>query len=449
MRRADAVHSVALLAHAAPRDVVAYRRGQPILGAQFLNDVARVAAHLPATGHVLNACQDRYLFAVGFAAAVASSRVSLLPSTHTPEVIRQLRSFAPDAVCLTDDPDCGIDLPLVSVRDGTPPRLESWQVPLIPADQLVAYVFTSGTSGLPVPHAKTWGRLIQGVATAAARLDLAAGPRRTIVATVPPQHMYGFESSVLLALHSGNSLCAERPFFPADIAAMLAGVPSPRVLVSTPVHLRTLLASDLSFPELELIVSATAPLAYELAAEVEARFRAPLLEIYGSTETGQIASRRTTETDEWRLWPGVRIEIRDGETWIDGGHVECRTRMGDVLEVTTDHRFLLRGRSTDLVNIAGKRSSLAYLDHQLSSIAGVIDGAFVVREDGAGSEMGVARLAALVVAPTLDAKAIIEALRARLDPVFLPRPLLLVPEITRNATGKLPRHVIQALLGGR
>ena len=291
MRRADAVHSVALMAHAAPRDVVAYRRGHPIHGTQFLNDVARVAAHLPPTGHVLNACQDRYLFAVGFAAAVVSSRVSLLPSTHTPEVIRQLRNFAPDAVCLTDDPGCGIELPLVSVLGGTPPRLDSWQVPLIPADQLVAYVFTSGTSGLPVPHAKTWGPLAQGVATAAARLGVADGPRRAIVATVPPQHMYGFESSVLLALQSGNSLCAERPFFPADIAATLAGVPAPRVLISTPVHLRSLLASDLKFPELELIVSATAPLAAELALEVEQRFRAPLLEIYGSTETGQIASR--------------------------------------------------------------------------------------------------------------------------------------------------------------
>jgi acyl-coenzyme A synthetase/AMP-(fatty) acid ligase len=450
MRRADAVHPIALLAHASPRDVVAYRRGRPIRAARFLADVARVATMLPPTRHVLNACLDRYLFSVGFSAAVVSGRVSLLPSTHTPAVIRQLQGFAPDAICLSDDPACSIELPLCLIDGGEAPLgLGAWRVPAVAPDALVAYVFTSGSTGQPLPHPKTWARLVHEVTTECTRLGFAGSARRAIVATVPPQHMYGFESSVLLALHGGHALCAERPFYPADIAAALAAVPAPRVLVSTPVHLKSLLGADVDFPALETVVSATAPLAVELAREVERRFGAPLIEIYGSTETGQIASRRTTETEEWLLWPGVRIEVVDGETWVDGGHVEARTRMGDVVEVTDERRFVLRGRSTDLVNIAGKRSSLAYLDHQLTSIPGVVDGAFVVREDSSAAGIGVARLAAVAVAPTLDARAITEQLRQRLDPVFLPRPLLLVPEIRRNATGKLPHHVVQALLGGR
>jgi acyl-coenzyme A synthetase/AMP-(fatty) acid ligase len=105
--------------------------------------------------------------------------------------------------------------------------------------------------------------------------------------------MYGFESTVLLALQSGNAFGAERPFYPADIATSVAAVPQPRVLVTTPVHLRTLLAADIDLPPLDLIVSATAPLTQELAREVEAKYRTTLLEIYGSTETGQIAIRRT------------------------------------------------------------------------------------------------------------------------------------------------------------
>jgi acyl-coenzyme A synthetase/AMP-(fatty) acid ligase len=172
----------------------------------------------------------------------------------------------------------------------------------------------------------------------------------------------------------------------------------------------------------------------------------PLLEIYGSTETGQIASRRTTQTAEWQLWPGVSVTVRDGRAWVDGGHVEAATLMGDILEVAGAHRFLLRGRVADLVNIAGKRSSLAYLDHQLTSIPGVLDGAFFLREEAAATEIGISRLGALVVAPGLDAKAITTRLRERLDPAFLPRPLLLVPEIRRNATGKLPLQVLQSLL---
>ncbi len=435
-----------LIAHGAPDAVVAFRNGTPIRAARFIADVAYLAAHLPTTGHVLNACKDRYCFTVGLAACIASQRISLLPSTHTPEAIRQLGSFAPDAICLSDDPACDIDLPLFRFPPETLPAAQLWPAPGIAVDQLVAYIFTSGSTGVPVPHAKTWGRLVRCVQIEAERLGLEAAGPHAIVATVPPQHMYGFESTVLLALQDGHALCAERPFYPADIASALAAAPAPRMLVSTPVHLRTLLAANVDLPAIELIVSATAPLDESLARNIEARYSVPLLEIYGSTETGQIASRRTTQTAEWRLWPGVSITVRDGQTWVEGGHVEAATPMGDILEITGADRFLLRGRVADLVNIAGKRSSLAFLDHQLNSIPGVIDGAFFLRDEAPATEIGITRLGALVVAPSLDAKAITKRLRERLDPAFLPRPLLLVPEIRRNATGKLPLHVLQSLL---
>jgi hypothetical protein len=60
-----------------------------------------------------------------------------------------------------------------------------------------------------------------------------------IVATVPPQHSYGFESSVLLALLGGAAFDSGRPFYPADIVAALERLPRPRALVTTPFHLKT------------------------------------------------------------------------------------------------------------------------------------------------------------------------------------------------------------------
>jgi acyl-coenzyme A synthetase/AMP-(fatty) acid ligase len=51
----------------------------------------------------------------------------------------------------------------------------------------------------------------------------------------------------------------------------------------------------------------------------------------------------------------------------------------------------------------------------------------------------------MVVAPTLDAAQITHALRERIDPAFLPRPLLLVDALPRNETGKLPQHALHAL----
>ena len=417
----------------------------PILATQFLADLTRVARLLGGGGHVLNACADRYHFTVGLAASLVSGKVSLLPSTHTPEVIRQLIAFAPDVVCLSDEADCGIDLPRVRFPGAAAAGSASpAPVPAIDTAQLAACVFTSGSTGTPVPHRKSWGRLIACVREEANRLGL-SGSTCAIVATVPPQHMYGFESSVLLALGCGHALCAERPFYPADIAAVLCAVPRPRILVSTPIHLRALLESGTALPPADLIVSSTAPLTPQLAAEVEQRFNTRLLEIYGSTETGQISARRPTHTPEWRLWPGVTLSVRDGETWAQGGHIEQPTRLCDVLEMTGEETFLLHGRVADLVNIAGKRSSLAYLNQQLNCIPGVLDGAFFHFDDWRASHPGVARVAACVVAPQLDAARVVQELRRRIDPVFLPRPLLLVARLPRTSTGKLPQEALRSL----
>src|SRR6185437_7182387 len=75
-----------------------------------------------------------------------------------------------------------------------------WRVPEISAEQVAAYVFTSGSTGVPIPYPKTWGKLVRCVRDEAARLGFVDGRSHALLATVPPQHMYGFESSVLLAL---------------------------------------------------------------------------------------------------------------------------------------------------------------------------------------------------------------------------------------------------------
>jgi len=439
-----------LLSHRTAAAVVAYRGGRAVTAGEFLADANRLAAFLPAGRHVLNACADRYRFTVGLAACLLTGRVSLLPSTHTPEVVRQLLQFAPDAFCLTDASDCDIELPLVRFPDDStspaPPPAD-YRPPLIPAEQLAAIVFTSGSTGAPLPYRKTWGRVVACVRSAAAGLHLPAGA--TLIGTVPAQHMYGFESTVLLALLTGNALTAARPFYPADIRAAIDAAPRPRVLITTPLHLRTVLADDIALPALDLIVSATAPLSQELAREAERRFGAPLLEIYGSTETGQIATRHTAECVPFTLLPGVRLRADNGQTYAYGGHVEQMTALCDVLEQSGEDGFILHGRTADLVNIAGKRSSFGYLNAQLNAIPGVEDGVFFLRDGDHGSITGIPRLAAAVVAPTLSAAALMRHLRRRIDPVFLPRPLVIVERLPRNATGKLPQQALQALADRR
>ncbi len=440
-----------LVTHSHAQDILAYRHGKPITVAHFLADARRLAAALPAGRHVLNACGDRYRFAVGMAAALLADKISLLPPTLTPEMVRQVKAFAPDVFCLSDQPQ-SIDMPQWAWSDApacasatTDAQAGACDIPQIPAARTAAFVFTSGSTGSPVAHRKSWGGLVQGVRAGATRLGLLDGRRHSIVATVAPQHMFGFESSVLLPLQSGAALNAAHPFYPADICSALAASPRPRMLVTTPIHLKVLLASGLDIPSPDLVLSATAPLPPQLALAVEARLQAPLLEIYGSTETGQIASRRTTETAEWALYPGITLKPAQGGMWASGGHVEQATLLADELELLSAERFLLHGRTADLINIAGKRSSLGYLNHQLNTVPGVIDGAFFMPDDKEADGRNVTRLMAFVVAPGARPADLLAALRERIDAIFLPRPLVLLDALPRSGTGKLPRDTLVAL----
>lgn len=441
-----------LVTHSRAEDVLAWSHGKSITVADFLTDVRRLAAALPASRHILNACGDRYRFAVSMAAALLADKISLLPPTLTPEMVRQVKNFAPDVFCLADQPQ-SIDMPQVAWADAVTARAsaaadartDTCDIPQIPASRTAAIVFTSGSTGSPVAHRKSWGGLVQSVRAEAARLGLLDGRRHSIVATVAPQHMYGFESTVLLALQSGAAMTAAHPFYPADICSALTASTRPCMLVTTPIHLKVLLASGLDIPLPDLVLSATAPMPPQLALAVEARLQAPLLEIYGSTETGQIASRRTTKTAEWTLYSGITLSAAQGSMWASGGHVEQATPLADEIELVTAESFLLQGRTADLINIAGKRSSLGYLNHQLNAVPGVIDGAFFMPDDKEANGSRVTRLMAFVVAPGVKSTDLLAALRERIDTIFLPRPVVLLDSLPRNSTGKLPRDTLVAL----
>ena len=440
----NASKAIPLLSHPRPETVVARRRGVDIDRRRMLAHAAGLAAAFPAGRHYLNNCGDRYHFAVTLLAGMMSGRVALLPSTFNASVAAQLADFAPDAFVVGDGGEQVGALPWLAFPQALPAGdAGDDQVPAIDPQQLVAWVFTSGSTGSPVPHAKHWGKLVLDVRNEAAALGVDSTPGFTLIGTVPAQHMYGLESTVLMALLCNGVIAAERPFFPPEVSALLAATPRPRVLVTTPFHLRNLLSAEAAPPPADLLVSATAPLEQALAAQAEAAFGCQLLEIFGCTETGQFATRRCVGDEPWTPFPGVVLEDRDGTTWAHGGHIESAQPLGDIIVPAGEGRFRLGGRNADLVNIAGKRSSVAYLSQQLCAIPGVRDGAFFMPDPG---QREVVRPAAFAVADDLDATAVRRALAERIDAVFLPRPLVMLDALPRNATGKLPRETCQALL---
>ena len=436
-RRASASKPLPLFAHA-PDAVLAWRRGKAVRARDFLADVLRAAEALPEARYVLNFCSDRYRFAVAFCAAVVRRQVTLMPPATTPVMLAAMREFAPDAHCVADD-EAPAEFPRIELPAGGAPS-PGFEMPQVDANQVVACLFTSGSTGEPQPYYKHWGPLVADVRAEASRLGV--GPGHSILGTVPPQHMYGFESTIMLPLASGAALTSERPYLPAEIDDVLGRLASPRVLFITPFHLRAWMESG-EAAKVEQIVSATAPLSVGLARTTEQRTGASLHEIYGCTETGQLAMRRPTQAVEWDPLEGVRVWNDGAQAMAAGGHIEEPTKLNDVIEPLPDGRFVLHGRTADMVNIAGKRNSLGYLNHQLTSIAGVQDGVFFVPDEE--EDDGVTRLMAFAVAPGLTPGAIVDALRARVDAAFLPRPVLIVDRLPRGLTGKLPRAALAAL----
>jgi len=408
--------------------------------ARFRAQAAALSSRLSARGGIVNACENRLHFLLAFAAALQRGRTTLLPPARAPAAVAEL---------IARYPDCEIvdDARVVATR-----TVEPVDAATVPDDGMIAAIgHTSGSTGTPVAHSKTWGGFRATTAmnartVRAAMVDAAPGVTPWIVATVPPQHMYGLETSVLLPLLAGFGIHAGRPLLPADVAAALADTPEPRVLVSAPVHLRALAESGADFPGVAVILSATAPLQAELARHVEGRFGATLIEMFGSTETCVIATRRTATEEAWKPYPGLCIEPTDFGTTVRAPWLPRPELLQDVLAPAGDGSFTVVGRHSDMIEVAGKRASLADLTRRIAGLPGVQD-AHVFRPAADGGA-AVPRCAALVVAPGLSAREILGRLRREMDAAFLPRPLVVVANLPRDEVGKLPLERARALLAG-
>src|SRR5690348_12740209 len=328
--------SVPLLGHRSIEDIVAVRSGAALRVEDYRRDVSALAELLPERRYLVNLCSDRYEFAVALAAAMCRDQICLLPPAQTPQLLASLAQRYPGLYAVCDGHN-EVPLECVSRSRGGVARVQAELT--FPASQIAAIAFTSGSTGEPTPHVKTWGHLMSGAAGEGERFGLRGTYPVTLVGTVPAQHMYGFESTVLMGLHNGLMLYTGRPFYPADIRSVLAAQSGQCVLVTTPVHLRALLAEERVLPNLRLIVCATAPLPVETAAEAEARYRAPVHEVYGFTEAGMVATRRTTDGPAWHALPGVALRQDNDGIWVSGGHVPQPVLSADLLELHDAHTF--------------------------------------------------------------------------------------------------------------
>jgi len=419
-------------------DIIAHAGGAEINVARFLGQAATIADELPRHAYVVNLATSRYEFLLGLCAAIIAGQCTLLPPNRQQQTLQQLREDYADCYIFGETGVEGI-AGFYADPDHYASAAAAAEIPAISRDQLCAIAFTSGSTGASTPHLKYWDTIRVGTQGNARLLGLANAEPANMLATVPPQHMWGLEMSILLPLFASIAISHEMPLFPQDVRDALAALPEPRILVSSPIHLDAFLRANIEAISINRVLSATAPLSAELAQQIETRFGATVTEVFGCSEAGTIAARSTASETLWRISDVFDLQVRDDRINVLASHLPERVVLQDRIEMVGDRKFRWLGRDQDMINIAGKRGSLAHLNYKLTRIPGVVDGVIFLPYENSK------RLAGLVVAPGIEPSVILEELKQAVEPAFLPRPFYSVPMLPRQETGKLARKMVLEL----
>ena len=306
---------------------------------------------------------------------------------------------------------------------------------------------------------KNWKTLVGGAAVTEEILRrLNIKPSTTaVLGTTPHQHMYGLEATVFLGLGGGYCVHDRAIFFPADIETAVAEAQASgfkkAVLVTSPAHLKFLEQAIIETPEICAVISATAPLPHAQADRLESRGDITVMEIYGSTETGSLGIRRTVDGDSWEPVAGFHLVKTVEGTRASAPHLSESCLLGDLIDLLPGNRFRLRGRTGDMIGIAGKRANLSALNAILSETPGLHDGVVLRRRTEGDDQLAVVA----VLDPEREmteetGKTVIRnQFLAHVDGVFAPRRICFVDSLPRSPTGKLTAndlHLLERLVWG-
>jgi long-chain acyl-CoA synthetase len=367
----------------------------------------------------------------------------------------------------------------LSCAEGWPRDLDAWRLepvaqgapwPPLPAE--VGFVkLTSGSTGAPRGVAATEEALLADDDALARSMGLRAEDR--FVGAIPLSHSYGFSSVALPALVRGSTMVVpddEGPLAPLRAVAAAGAT----VFPSAPAYLQALikLSQPPAWPEsLRLVVSASAPLPPETAAQFRARFGRAVHVFYGASECGGICYDREGTAGE-RGSVGAPVEgVRVGLDPIDGDAGEglvtvespsvalrylpdADARLGGGRFVTSDLGLFeggllrLRGRVDGLINVKGRKVNPTEIEAVLQRLPGVDEAvAFGVPSGDRASDT----VRAVIACPSgrLSYDEVLAWCRAHLPEHKVPRSVVLVSAIPRTSRGKVSRADLLALAGAR
>ena len=329
-------------------------------------------------------------------------------------------------------------LTLVVKMDAEPLTIESLTTP--DATRPIR-LFTSGSSGTPKCIEKTVG-LMDREAEVTTRLFGAVTEGAVVQSTVDPRHLYGLTFNIWFAFSAGRPIATTRRVYQEQLLTL----PYPVALITTPTFMR-MLETTLAAPVLPFVLSAGGPLSDEAKATLTAWSPSTIYEIYGSTETGVIASRAhesnalaNAQTPDWTLIDEAMLsETADGWVLTSPLLPTGVMMLDDQLKLTGERTFHLLGRRDRVVKIGEVRLSLTEIERVVERTLGLVIRALPVVH---GERTLIGAVVNEALSPKWtgqlpDRRAVTQALHGTLDPLARPRLWRSVPDWPMNAQGKV------------
>ena len=408
----------------------------------------------PRGAYVLLACANGAGFLAALLAVRRAGLVPVLADWASPPVER---ARVADAFGVAAQITCGEVFPAGPASF----RVDRGGTPALAPEGADYVKLTSGSSGVPS------GVAIAAEALAADDDQLASAmgllPSDRFLAPIPWSHSYGLSSLVLPALRRGCLLVVPddgNPWAPLDSARALSATVFPTV----PVYLQTIasLAVPPAWPEsLRTVISAGAPLHAATAARVRDVFGRDVHVFYGASECGGIAYDQeggaALRGTVGRPIEGVSIVLDDlGTVAVRSAAVGLRHvpdddgrvgdgvfRSADLATWTPDGELALVGRADALINVGAKKVHPAEIETVLRAMPGVRE-AFVLGVPAEGDERTIVRAFVACDPASLTYAAVASWCRERLAGHKVPRSIVRLEAIPRNARGKIDRAALLA-----
>jgi acyl-coenzyme A synthetase/AMP-(fatty) acid ligase len=422
---------------------------------ETFEELYAMAAHLrdyfggkPARDRIVCLCaENKPVVASALLAALAGGFSLAFPCALSRSALTDLYRLTAYRYAITDGPrplPSGVESVLPEKKG--PSWISSCHAAADP-DREWVYLFTGGSTGTP----RIWRKTVRNLMAEAFHLktEYSVTPDDRILSTVSPYHIYGLLYSILLPLAASASVSGETPSFPAEIEAAVHRNGA-TILVSVPAHYRALNGYPFKPASLRLAFSSAGMLPAEDAEAFSDRTGIGIVEIYGSTETGGIASRnRAAGEIDFTPFKNVDFRIENEAVLVRSDFLSPSLRFRedgyfqteDRAAHTMQNRFKLLGRSDGIVKVGGKRVDLEAVRQTIERHPGVRNVLVIALAVGGGRDKQIAA----VVEGKIDASELNLFLAGLLEPYARPRRIRVIEKIPAAPTGKYDRRSIEAL----